>query len=150
MAVQLAHALGARVIATARAQNHDYVRGLGADEVIDYTLTDIKEALGDCDAALDCVGPHTVRDTFGALRIGGRAAFIATGAEAPAPTRSGVTSLRPAVNRSRALMERVAAHAAAGTFRPPVIETMPLSEARRAHELSQDGHVRGKIVLIPG
>src|ERR1051326_4234332 len=55
-AIQVAKHLGARVVATASAANHDYVRELGADEVIDYRTTDFARAVSDCDAVLDTVG----------------------------------------------------------------------------------------------
>jgi len=149
MAVQLARHLGCVVVATASGRNRAYVEGHGAHEVIDYTTEDVAALLGDCDAALDCVGGATVATTFAALRPGGRAAFIGSGAQAPESPRDDLVSLRPAVNRSRALMTRVARHIEAGVFRVPEIETIPLAEARRAHELSEAGHVRGKLVLVP-
>ncbi len=149
MAVQLAHHLGATVAATARSDNHDYLRGLGADQPIDYRDADLAQVLGDCDAAFDCVGGATVAGTFAALKTGGRAAFVGSGATAPVAPRSGISSLRPAVTRSRARLERAAAHILSGAFRVPQIETMGLTDAVRAHELSEAGHVRGKLVLIP-
>ena len=149
MAVQLAHHLGAHVAATARAENHDYLRQLGADQPIDYRDTDLGEALGDRDAVFDCVGKATEAGSFAALRSGGRAAFVASGAQAPEAPRDDVTALRPAVGRNRARMERVAQLAIDGAWQPPEIVTMPLSEAAKAHEESEAGHVRGKIVLIP-
>ena len=149
MAVQLARYMGAHVVTTGRAVNRDYPLGLGAHEVLDYTTQDIGAALGDCDAAFDTVGTATVPGSFAALRPGGRAAFIASGTAAPEPPRTDVTALRPAVNRSRALMARVAALAELGVFKPPVIETMPLADAARAHVASEAGHVRGKLVLLP-
>ncbi|MDF1855025.1 NADP-dependent oxidoreductase [Pseudooceanicola sp.] len=149
MAVQLGHYIGAKVAATARSDNHDYLRGLGADQPIDYRDADLGQVLGDRDAVFDCVGGDTVASSFAALRPGGRAAFVGSGGTAPEPTRADVTSLRPAVGRSRARMARVAELADAGAWKPPVIETMPLTEAVKAHALSEAGHVRGKIVLIP-
>jgi len=150
MAIQLAHHLGAEVVTTARAENHDYVRSLGAHHVIDYTKEDPAALLGDCDAAFDTVGGACIAQCFAALKPGGRAAFIAGGSEAPLPPRDDVTALRPAVNRSRALMERVSAHVAEGILKLPQITTMPLTAAVRAHELSEAKHVRGKLVFDIG
>jgi threonine dehydrogenase-like Zn-dependent dehydrogenase len=65
MAIQLAHHLGAEVVTTARAENHAYVLGLGADQVIDYTREDPAALLGDCDAAFDTVGGASVEQSFG-------------------------------------------------------------------------------------
>lgn len=150
MAIQLAHHLGAEVVTTARAENHAYVRSLGADHVIDYTREDPARLHGDCDAAFDTVGGAATAQCFAALKPGGRAAFIAGGASAPESPRDDVTALRPAVDRSRALMQRVTAHAEAGILKVPQITTMPLSEAVRAHELSEAKHVRGKLVFEIG
>lgn len=149
MAVQIAHHIGARVGATARSSNHDYLRELGADRPIDYRSEDIAEVFGGCDAAFDTVGEQTVASTFAVLKPGGRAAFIAMGGTPPAPPRDDLASLKPDVHRSRARMERLARIAASDVIRPPQIETMPLADVVRAHELSEAGHVRGKIVLLP-
>lgn len=149
MAVQLAHHLGCIVAATARAENHDYLRKLGADQPIDYRTADLGAVLGDCDAALDCVGGATVAGTFAALKPGGRAAFIGSGATAPEPERADVTALRPKVTRSRERLARVARYFDTGAWQPPEIEAMKLTEAARAHAESEAGHVRGKIVLVP-
>lgn len=149
MAVQLGHHIGAHVAATARAENHDYLRALGADQPVDYRDADLGAVLGDRDAVFDCVGPNTVAGSFAALKPGGRAAFVGSGAKAPEAPRGDVTSLRPAVLRSRDRLERVAALADAGAWKPPVIVEMPLEAAPEAHAQSEAGHVRGKIVLIP-
>lgn len=150
MAIQLAHHLGAKVVTTARTENHAYVRALGADQVIDYTKEDPAALLRDCDAAFDTVGGACVAQSFAVLKPGGRAAFIAGGAAAPDAPREDVTALRPAVNRSRALMDRVTEYVEAGVLRLPEITAMPLSAAARAHELSEAKHVRGKLVFEIG
>lgn len=82
-AVQIAHHLGARVIATASAPNHDYVRSLGADEVVDYTTGDVAERVRDLtggrgvDTAVDTVGPESVAVDMGLLVYGGGVAAVA-------------------------------------------------------------------------
>src|SRR5215467_13655899 len=98
-AIQLAKHIGAHVITTASAANHDYVRGLGADEVIDYKARDFTQAVGNCDAVFDTVGGDVAQRSFAVLKPGGRAAFFASGAQAPKPTRSDVVALRPPVER---------------------------------------------------
>src|SRR5262249_61103791 len=75
-AIQLAKHLGARVITTASATNHEYVRELGADEVIDYRTMDFTRAVANCDAVFDTVGGEVATPSFAVLRPGGRAAFI--------------------------------------------------------------------------
>ncbi len=146
-AIQLAKHIGAYVIATTSAANVDYVRGLGVDEVIDYNATDFTRALSGCDAAFDTVGGEVAHKTFAVLKSGGRAAFIASGAQAPRPERSDVTALRPAVGRARAPLERIAQLIAAGAVRPPVIKLYRLAQAAEAHRLSESRHFRGKLVF---
>lgn len=150
MAVQLAKHLGAFVATTARTINHDYLKSLGADQAIDYTKHDPAQVLKDFDAAFDAVGgAQCVAQSFAVLRSGGRAAFIGSGLGAPPAPRPDVVSLRPAVGRSRAAMDRISALVTAGVLHPPQIREMQLAEARQAHVLSEAGHVRGKIVLVP-
>jgi NADPH:quinone reductase-like Zn-dependent oxidoreductase len=146
-AIQLAKHIGARVITTASAANHDYLRGLGADEIIDYNDRDFIEAVSDCDAVFDTVGGDVAQRSFAVLKPGGRAAFIASGAEAPESPRDDVASLRPRVGRDRRHLERVAALVGSGAVRVPEIKLFSLSQAAAAHELSEALHVRGKLVF---
>src|SRR6266508_256550 len=107
-AIQLAKHIGARVITTASAANHDYVHGLGADEVVDYNARDFTQAVANCDAVFDTVGGDVAQRSFAVLKPGGRAAFIASGAQPPKPPRADVTALRPPVGRDRRHLERIA------------------------------------------
>jgi len=146
-AIQLAKHIGARVITTASAANHDYVRSLGADEIIDYNAKDFTKVVSGCDAVFDTVGGEVAQRSFAVLKPGGRAAFIASGPQAPKPDRSDVTSLRPAVGRTRRHMERIAHLYQAGAIRPPEIKLYRLSEVADAHRLSESRHFRGKLVF---
>ena len=147
-AIQLAKHIGARVITTASAANHAYVRALGADEIIDYNARDFTQAVANCDAVFDTVGGDVAQRSFAVLKSGGRAAFIASGAQAPKPPRNDVQSLRPNVARDRPHLERVAALVAAGAVRPPEVTRFPLAQAAEAHKVSQARHFRGKLVLV--
>ncbi len=146
-AIQYAHHIGARVITTTSAANAAYVRKLGADQVVDYNAQDFTKVVGGCDAVFDTVGGDVALQSFAVLKPGGRAAFIASGAQAPKPERSDVVSLRPPVGRSRAGMERVAALIAEGAVRPPETRLYRLADAVEAHRLSQSRHFRGKLVF---
>ena len=125
-AIQFAKYLGARVITTTSAANIDYVRGLGADQVIDYNAQDFTKVVSGCDAVFDTVGGDVAKKSFAVLKPGGRAAFIASGAEAPKPDRTDVTGLRPPVPRSRKAMERVAELFVAGAIQPPEVKLYKL------------------------
>jgi NADPH:quinone reductase-like Zn-dependent oxidoreductase len=146
-AIQFAKYLGARVVTTTSTANMDYVRGLGADQVVDYKAQDFTKLVKDCDAVFDTVGGEVAELSFAVLKPGGRAAFIASGAQAPKPGRSDVTALRPPVPRSRKAMDRVAELYLAGAVRPPEIRLYRLSQAAEAHRLSQGRHFRGKLVF---
>jgi NADPH:quinone reductase-like Zn-dependent oxidoreductase len=146
-AIQLAKHIGARVITTASAANHAYVRSLGADDVIDYNARDFTQAVANCDAVFDTVGGDVAQRSFAVLKPGGRAAFIASGAQAPRPERPDVTALRPPVGRGRAPLERIVKLYRAGAVRPPEIKVYGLSEAADAHRLSESRHFRGKLVF---
>src|SRR6202795_2968622 len=146
-AIQFAKYLGARVITTCSAANVDYVRGLGADQVIDYNAQNFTRMVSGCDAVFDTVGGDVAKQSFAVLKPGGRAAFIASGAEAPKPDRSDVTALRPRVARARQPLERIVELYTAGAVRPPAIKLYRLSQAADAHRLSQSRHFRGKLVF---
>ena len=146
-AVQFAKHLGARVITTTSAANRDYVLGLGADQVIDYNAQDFTQVVRGCDAVFDTVGGDVAEKSFAVLRSGGRAAFIASGVDAPKPTRADVVSLRPPVQRSREAIERIARLIETGAVRPPAIKLYSLSQAVEAHRLSESRHFRGKLVF---
>jgi NADPH:quinone reductase-like Zn-dependent oxidoreductase len=146
-AIQLAKHLGARVITTASASNHEYLRTIGADEIIDYNAVDFTETVKDCDAVFDTVGGDVAQRSFAVLKPGGRAAFIASGPQAPKPDRGDVTALRPSVGRDRPHLERIVELVAAGAVRPPEVTLYQLSDAVAAHRVSESRHFRGKLVF---
>src|ERR1700742_4094854 len=136
-AIQLAKHLGARVITTASAANHDYLRTIGADEIIDYNAVDFTKAVKNCDAVFDTVGGDVVQKSFAVLKPGGRAAFIASGPQAPKPERRDVVALRPAVGRDRPHLERIVELVTSGAVRPPEVTRYKFSDAVAAHEVSE-------------
>ena len=144
-AVQLARHIGARVITTASAANHDYVRSLGAHEVIDYNAHDFTQVISGVDAVFDTVGGEVAKRSFAVLRPGGRAAFV--GGPAPVPTRGDVTALRPTVGRDRTHLERIIELVTNGAVRVPEIKVYSLADAPAAHKVSEGRHFRGKLVL---
>ncbi len=146
-AIQLAKHIGARAIATTSAANRPYVQGLGADEIVDYKAQDFTKVVSGCDAVLDTVGGDVAERSFAVLRPGGRAAFIASGPQAPASSRADVQSLRPNVARSRRHLERIVALVGAGAVRLPEIAQFPLAQAAEAMRVSEGRHFRGKLVL---
>ena len=146
-AIQLAKQIGARVISTTSAGNVDYVKSLGADQVVNYNSEDFTKIVKDVDAVFETVGGDVAMRSFSVIRPGGRAAFIASGAKAPASPRADVQSLRPAVGRDRPHLERILELHASGAVRPPATRVFPLREAAEAVRISDGRHFRGKLVL---
>jgi NADPH:quinone reductase-like Zn-dependent oxidoreductase len=146
-AIQVAKHIGARVITTASAANHDYVRKLGADQVIDYNAQDFTKVVSGVDAVFDTVGGDVTTRSFSVLRPGGRAAFIGSGPSAPPSPRPDVESLRPKVGRDRPHLERIVSLVIKGAVKLPEIKTYKLSEAVAAHKVSEGRHFRGKLVF---
>src|SRR5262249_49355676 len=124
-----------------------YVLDLGADQVVDYNAQDFTRLVSGCDAVFDTVGGEVAHKSFAVLKPGGRAAFIASGVEAPKPVRGDVVSLRPPVERSRGAMERIAGLIETRAVRPPAIKVYSLAQAVEAHRLSESRHFRGKLVF---
>jgi NADPH:quinone reductase-like Zn-dependent oxidoreductase len=146
-AIQLAKHIGARVITTASAGNIAWLKELGADEVIDYNATDFRKVVSNVDAVFETVGGDVAMQSFAVLKPGGRAAFIASGAQAPKPDRSDVVSLRPAVSRDRPALERVAELLRMGAVRVPPVRLFALSDAVEAVQISKARHLKGKLVF---
>ncbi len=145
--VQLAKHLGATVIATASAGNHSYVRGLGADQVIDYNARDFTEIGPICDVVFDTVGGDVRAGSYVVLKPGGKLVWIAPAPEGFHPARNDVETLRPNVIRDRAHLERMLALLDAGAIRPPTIVRYRLADAAQAHQVSEARHLQGKLVL---
>jgi NADPH:quinone reductase-like Zn-dependent oxidoreductase len=148
-AVQFAKWKEAKVIGTASAAHESFLRGLGADEVIDYRAAKF-EAVHDVDVVLDTIGGDTQQRSWQVLRKGG--ILVSTlGISSPqAAHRHGVRGEGMMVHSDAAQLTRIAALIDAGNLKPAVTTVLPLAEAARAHELSRSGRVRGKIVLQLG
>ncbi len=150
LAVQLAHRAGARVIGTGSSRNREFVLGLGADGYVDYTAQDVSEAASDVDVAFDTVGGATTQSLVPTLREGGVLVTIAGGPpEAEAAARGARAELLIA-SPSGGQLAQLAGLVADGELHVEIAATLPLAEARKAHEMSESGHTRGKIVLTVG
>src|SRR5712692_4395055 len=149
-AIQLAKHIGATVVTTASARNHDYVKKLGADRVIDYNTADFTQVAGPCDVVFDTVGGEVQVRSYDVLKPGGRLVWIAAAPAGFTPSRNDVEVLRPRVARDRAHLERMKELLAAGAVWPPVITRYKLADAAEAHRVSEGRHLQGKLVLMVG
>jgi NADPH:quinone reductase-like Zn-dependent oxidoreductase len=141
-AVQLAHWRGARVTGTASAANIDFVRSLGADEVIDYRAERFEDVVRDVDAVFDTVGGDTLRRSWSVLKPGGRLVTVAASEEDAQDERTREASF--IVQPRRAELEAIARRIDAGQVRPVVGAEFPLADAIRAYQTKP---LRGKVVL---
>jgi NADPH:quinone reductase-like Zn-dependent oxidoreductase len=146
-AVQLAKWKGAYVIGTASNRNQDFVRKLGADETIDYQATRFEDVVHDVDVVFDTIGGDTQKRSWKVLKKGGILVSILGPPSAEEATAHGVRQAAVFVQPSAMQLTELAKLVDSGRLRPIVETVLPLSEARHAHELSQAGHVRGKMVL---
>lgn len=150
VAVQLAKHAGARVIGTGSARNRDYVLGLGADEFVDYSTQDVGDAVSDVDVAFDAVGGETTAALLRAVRAGGVLVTIAGVPPLEDARERDVRAERLIMSPSSEQLAKIAELVLDGSVRVEIAEVLPLAETRRAHELSESGHTRGKIVLRVG
>jgi NADPH:quinone reductase-like Zn-dependent oxidoreductase len=146
-AVQLAKWKGAYVMATASAENQEFLRKLGADEAIDYTTQRFEDVAGKIDIVLDTVGGETQERSWLVLRKGGVLISLVQPPSKEKANQFGVRATMCSVQPDGAQLREIAKLIDSAKFRPTIDRILPLSEARRAHELSQNGHVHGKIVL---
>ncbi|MCX4238073.1 NADP-dependent oxidoreductase [Streptomyces sp. NPDC020707] len=150
LAVQIAKERGAYVIGTASSGKHEFLRGLGADELVDYRETDFAEAVRDVDVVLDTVGGDYRSRSLRTLRPGGLlVSILPSGSPALAEEAAGlgVRAIELLVEADQAGMSAVAGLVAAGTLRATVAEVFPLAEAAKAHALGDTGRTVGKLVL---
>ncbi|MDO9372054.1 MAG: NADP-dependent oxidoreductase, partial [Gammaproteobacteria bacterium] len=146
-AIQLAHWKGAHVITTTSAHNADFVRVLGAAEVIDYTQMPFEKVVRDVDMVFDTVGGEVQQRSWQILKKGGiLVSILALTVPEEAP-QQGWRSAYVFVQPNSAQLTQIADLIDTGKVSPVVEKVLPLSEAAQAHALIQSAHTRGKIVL---
>jgi NADPH:quinone reductase-like Zn-dependent oxidoreductase len=147
-AVQLARWAGARVIATGSARNRDFLRELGATEVIDYHTQRFEEVVHNVDVVFDTVGGETLARSWQVLKPGGVLVSVVS-PQPPADVTKGHDARFAwfVVEPDRELLIQIGALIDAGQLRPIIDAVFPLAQARQAYERAAQGHPRGKIVL---
>jgi NADPH:quinone reductase-like Zn-dependent oxidoreductase len=137
------------VIGTASAKNHEMLRGLGADELIDYTTTDFAEVVSDVDVVLDPISGDYSARSLRTLKPGGiLVSLLPFAPEIPAQAAElGMRAELLLVEYDHQGMTEIAALVTEGRLRPVIAATFPLAEAAKAHEIGETRHVAGKLVL---
>jgi NADPH:quinone reductase-like Zn-dependent oxidoreductase len=151
LAVQIAKARGAYVIGTASAPKHDFVRSLGADEVIDYRTTDFRDVAHDIDVVLDVMSGETRARSLEVLRPGGILVSLLPPTDPDEARKAAARGVRVAtllVEADHAGMTAIAELVETGALRAHVEATFPLTEAAKAHALGETERTTGKIVLV--
>lgn len=152
VAVQLAKHLGAYVVGTASAAKHDFLRGLGADELIDYRTRDYTEVLAGApvDVVLESLGGGNAERSFTVLRPGG---LLVTAVERLSTTlpklaaEAGVRFAAVGVEPDAAGLDTLTALVEAGHLRVHVQRTFSLDRLPEAHQLLAAGGIQGKLAI---
>jgi NADPH:quinone reductase-like Zn-dependent oxidoreductase len=138
------------VTGTASNKNHDLLRELGADETIDYATQRFEDVVREVDVVLDTIAGDTEERSWQVLKKGG---ILVSILKRPSPEKAAADEARGGyvfVQPNAAELAEIATLIDSGKLKPVVETVLPLSEARRAQELNQGGHARGKIVLARG
>jgi D-arabinose 1-dehydrogenase-like Zn-dependent alcohol dehydrogenase len=147
-AVQFAKVKGATVLTTVSRPNLDFVRELGADRAIDYQSQRFEEIGREVDLVLDLVGGETQERSWSVLKPGG---ILVSALGAPSSEKAiqhGAQGVGYRAQPNPAQLAEIGRLIDEGKIRPVVSATYPLAEARQAQERLEQGHVRGKIVLV--
>jgi NADPH:quinone reductase-like Zn-dependent oxidoreductase len=146
-AVQLTKWRGAYMIGTASSRNQEFVSEMGADEVIDYQATKFEDVVDNVDVVLDTIGNDAQERSWKVLKKGGILVSIVKPPSQQTAEENGVRQAFVFVKTIATQLNEIAELADSGELNAFVETVLPLSEARKAQELSRSGHTRGKLVL---
>lgn len=149
MAVQLAKAKGAYVIASASGSNENFVRSIGADEFIDYKTVNFEDKVKDMDVVFDPVGGETNKKSYQVLKKGGFLVSLVQAADEELMKKYQVTAKVMMSRPNPAQLAEITKLVEEGKLKTRVNQIFPLSEAAKAQKASEEGHVKGKIILKP-
>ncbi|MBP0614558.1 NADP-dependent oxidoreductase [Jiella mangrovi] len=145
--VQLCRHLGAKVTATCRAANRDYVRSLGAAHAVAYDEEDFG-TLRDQDVVFDLIGGATHARSYPVLKKGGHLVWLVAAPIVDRNAEFGVTVTRAMITDAKGPVEAILAMAASGEVQPQIADILPLEDAARAHRMMEAGAVtRGRLLL---
>jgi len=170
IAIQIAKYLGAHVITTCSGKNAEFVKSLGADEVVDYTKTRVEDAVSNVDFILDSLGEPTFDSNHKIVRRGGRIANITINVPAHVERHGPIlgtltlggafvkmhlvpllkknVTLKHVIKRCDGIMlGQITDLVDRGAIRPIIDKVFPLDLVRDAHRYSESNRARGKIVL---
>lgn len=150
LAVQLAKWMGARVVTTASPENHEFLKELGADLVIDYRSENLTDHIHNVDLVIDGVGGEVGIDALRCVKPGGTLVTLpsVTKDEVIAAGKKMKVVVEPIrVEPNAEQLDRLAGLYADRKLSLLLADTFPLQEAGKAFDLSKTGKVKGKLVL---
>lgn len=148
-AIQLAKNVGAYVVATARKHNVEFLKSLGADEVIDYKKQDFEKVLTEFDFVLDSLGGENQEKSFTVLKEGGKLASIVSEPNQEKAKQKNIKSGNVWLVPNGQQLEKIANLLGQNKLRVIIGHKFPFSEEgiKEAHALSESHHAKGKIVI---
>lgn len=147
-AIQIAKAMGAYVIATASAAKHDFVKSLGADQLIDYRTERFEDVVSDLDAVLAAVGGDDILGrSLKVIRKGGRLISLLDELDDGQSEASGINYQRWWVEPNAQDLAEIARLIDSADIKVAIDKVFPLAQVAQAHELSESKTAAGKIVL---
>jgi NADPH:quinone reductase-like Zn-dependent oxidoreductase len=147
-AVQLAKWKKAKVIGVSSTKNLDFLRSLGADEVIDYTTTHFEDSVDNIDVVLDNVGGEVTSHAWKVLKEGGKLISLTGAPDTNNAAALGKVGIGVGVTSNAGQLTQIGKLIDANIIKPVITNVLPLYEARKAQDLLQNGrNLRGKIVL---
>jgi NADPH:quinone reductase-like Zn-dependent oxidoreductase len=146
--VELARHLGCHINATCRDGDRDYVRSLGADDVVAFDREDFAALVRDQDAVVDLLGGNVHRRSYGVLRRGGRLVYLHAAPFEDRGADYGVQVLNAVIDNRGSVLDKVCRLAEQGVFAPKLGRSLPLAEGATAHRLVETNSLkRGRVVL---
>ena len=151
MAIQIANDVGCEVTTTCSAANIEYVRGLGAHNVIAYDRTEFYNQLRNQDVVFDLIGGFAHESSCRVMRAGGTLVWLIAKPFRDVSKKYAVRCKQAVIHDRRETLENLAKRITAGVLKPQVSRLMPLMHAAEAHKILESGsNSRGRIVLEIG
>jgi alcohol dehydrogenase len=147
IAIQIAKHIGAYVITTATGEGIEYVKTLGADEVIDYKVQKFEDIIKDVDAVFDTVAGETYRRSFQVLKKGSVIVSMIERPNIELSEKYGVRAIYQSTKANTEHLKKLTELVQIGAIIPHVDKVFPLHEIREAFEVFEKGNIKGKIVL---
>jgi NADPH:quinone reductase-like Zn-dependent oxidoreductase len=147
LAAQMAKNSGARVIGTAASDDLEYLKSIGVDEVIDYKQERFEDKITSPDAIVDLVGGETLARSYAVVRSGGVLATTVQPIDEAAAKRAGIRAVHVVMHRNAADLAELAKLVERGALKPRLAQTLSLTQAKQAQELSESGRTHGKVIL---